>query len=82
MSALPPLLALSGNGVPGIQYDFQYSVFATGIRVKIISGLYTGDNHSIGELNNPHSNVIPKRVVQKELNIVCDLDNSGDTRGR
>ena len=33
------------------KHDFQYSSFSTGVHTKIISGLYTTDDHSIGELS-------------------------------
>jgi transposase len=33
------------------KHDFQYSSFSVGVNTKIISGLYTTDDHSVGELS-------------------------------
>ncbi|EQD51190.1 hypothetical protein B1A_13157, partial [mine drainage metagenome] len=33
------------------KHDFQYSSFSVGVHAKIIAGLYTTDDHSIGELS-------------------------------
>ncbi len=33
------------------KHDFQYSSFSEGVHTKIISGLYTTDDHSVGELS-------------------------------
>ena len=33
------------------KHDFQYSSFSVGVHTKIISGLYTTDDHSVGELS-------------------------------
>ena len=32
------------------KHDFQYSSFSSGVHTKIISGYFTTDDHSIGEL--------------------------------
>ena len=33
------------------KHDFQHSSFSSGVHTKIISGLYTTDDHSVGELS-------------------------------
>ena len=33
------------------KHDFQYSSFSVGVHTKIISGLFTTDDHSVGELS-------------------------------